>query len=572
MINGPARFLPGLEQFRGYQRAWLRPDVVAGVTVAAYLVPQVMAYATVAGLPPVTGLWAILGPLAVYVFLGTSRQLSVGPESTTALLTAVALAPLAAGDAGRYAALAAMLALLVGVICIAGSLARFGVLADLLSKPVLVGYLAGTAGIMIASQLGKVTGVRVDGETIPGQLRSFVANLSDLHWPTTILATVVLSALLLLGRWAPRAPGPLLAVLAASVVVAVFSLSEHGIGVVGAIPPGVPVPGVAGVAAADLTQLVLPAIGIALVGFSDNALTARAFAGRHGQRVDANRELGAMGATNLAAGVMHGFPVSCSASRTTIADLAGARTQAYSLVALAAVLIVLFGARGILAEFPTAALGALVVFAALRLIDLPEFRRFARFRRSELVLALGTTAAVLIFGVLYGIGIAIALSILDLLRRVARAHDAILGFVPGLAGMHDIDDYPEAKPVPGLVIYRYDAPLCFANAEDFRTRALESVELLDRDAPVRWFVLNAEANVEVDLTALDAVDQLRAELDSRGIVFAMARVKQDLRDALDAAGLVDRVGADRLFPTLPTALEAYRAATGATRPDDPGPE
>ncbi|WP_306364208.1 SulP family inorganic anion transporter [Nocardia sp. CC227C] len=570
MINGPVRFLPGLEQFRGYERAWLRPDVVAGVTVAAYLVPQVMAYATVAGLPPVTGLWAILGPLAVYVFLGTSRQLSVGPESTTALLTAVALAPLAAGDPGRYAALAAMLALLVGVISVAGSLARFGVLADLLSKPVLVGYLAGTAGIMIASQLGTVTGVRVDGETIPSQLRSFLANLSDVHWPTTILATVVLSALLLLGRWAPRAPGPLLAVLTASMVVAVFSLGEHGIGVVGAIPPGVPVPGVAGVAAADITQLVLPAIGIALVGFSDNALTARAFASRHGQRVDANRELGAMGATNLASGVMHGFPVSCSASRTTIADLGGARTQAYSLVALVAVLIVLFGARGILAEFPTAALGALVVFAALRLIDLPEFRRFARFRRSELVLALGTAAAVLIFGVLYGVGIAIALSILDLLRRVARAHDAILGFVPGLAGMHDVDDYPAAKPVPGLVIYRYDAPLCFANAEDFRTRALESVELLSRDMPVRWFVLNAEANVEVDLTALDAVDQLRAELDSRGIVFAMARVKQDLRDALDAAGLVDRIGADRLYPTLPTAVDAFRAATDGRGPDGPG--
>ncbi|MFI6865914.1 SulP family inorganic anion transporter [Nocardia sp. NPDC050406] len=572
MINGPVRLLPGLEQFRGYQRAWLRPDVLAGVTVAAYLVPQVMAYATVAGLPPVTGLWAALGPLAVYVFLGSSRQLSVGPESTTALLTAVALAPLAAGDPSRYAALAAVLALMVGILCVAGSFARLGVLADLLSKPVLIGYLAGTAGIMIASQLGKVTGVSVDGETIPRQVSSFFTDIDEVHWPTTVLAAVVLAALLALHRWAPRAPGPLLAVLGASLVVAIFSLSDRGIEVVGTIASGIPAPGVTGVPLADITQLLLPAVGIAVVGFSDNALTARAFAARHGQRTNANRELGALGATNLASGVLHGFPVSCSGSRTSIADAAGARTQAYSVVALAAILIVLFGARGILADFPTAALGALVVYAALRLIDLPEFRRIAHFRRSELVLALGTTLAVLVFGVLYGVVIAIALSILDLLRRVARGHDAIQGFVRGLAGMHDIDDYPEAKLLPGLVVYRYDAPLCFANAEDFRRRALESVTLSEQTqppgtgTPVRWFVLNAEANVEVDLTALDAVDQLRAELTSRGIVFAMARVKQDLRAAMDAAGLVERIGADRLFPTLPTAVDAFRAATGAAEP------
>ncbi|NNH68724.1 sulfate permease [Nocardia uniformis] len=569
MITGPARFLPGLEQFRGYQRAWLRPDVLAGVTVAAYLVPQVMAYAAVAGLPPVTGLWAALGPLAVYVFLGSSRRLSVGPESTTALLTAVTLAPLAAGDPSRYAALAAMLALLVGAICVVGSIARLGVLAELLSKPVLVGYLAGTAGVMIASQLGTVTGVRVDGGTIPRQVRSFLSNINQVHWPTTILALVVLAGLLALRRWVPRAPGPLLSVLGASLVVGVFSLSERGIRVVGAVPAGIPVPGVAGVAVSDLSLLFLPAIGIALVGFSDNALTARAFAARHGERTNANVELGALGATNLASGVLHGFPVSCSASRTTIADAAGARTQAYSVVALGTVLIVLFGARGILAEFPTAALGALVVYAALRLIDLPEFRRIAHFRRSELVLALSTTLAVLVFGVLYGVGIAVALSILDLLRRVARGHDAIQAFVPGMAGMHDIDDYPEAKPVPGLVVYRYDTPLCFANAEDFRHRALAAVtlseQLLPRDlrVPVRWFVLNAEANVEVDLTALDALEQLRAELASRDIVFAMARVKQDLRVALEAAGLVDRIGAEHLYPTLPTAVAAFRRATGA---------
>jgi MFS superfamily sulfate permease-like transporter len=253
--------------------------------------------------------------------------------------------------------------------------------------------------------------------------------------------------------------------------------------------------------------------------------------------------------------VLRGFPISSSGSRTVIADALGSRSQLYSLVALGAVVATLLVGRAVLAAFPTAALGAIVVYAALRLINLAEFRRIARFRRSELVLALATTAAVLLLGVLYGVLAAVGLSILDLLRRVARPHDGILGYAPGVAGMHDIDDYPEATLVPGLVVYRYDAPLCFANAENFRQRALASAEA--SPTPVEWFVLNAEANVEVDLTAIDTLDELRAELDRRGIVFAMARVKQDMRDDLAAAGLVDRVGDDLIFPTLPTAVQGY---------------
>ncbi|MEU5405162.1 SulP family inorganic anion transporter [Nocardia asteroides] len=563
------RALPGLRQYRDYQRAWLRSDVVAGVTVAAYLIPQVMAYATVAGLPPVVGLWATIAPLAVYALLATSRQMSVGPESTTALLTAVALAPLAAGDPRRYAALAAVLALLVGALCLVAALARLGVLADLLSRPVLIGYLAGTAGLMIVGQLGRVTGVPVEGETAMAQLRSFVANLGGWHPATAILAATVLVALLVMARWTPRAPGPLLAVLAATLAVAVFSLERFGIAVVGSVPAGLPVPALPTLAMADVAALLLPAAGIAVVGFSDNALTARAFAARHGRHVQVNTELAALGATNVAAAVTHGFPVSSSGSRTTIADLMGARTQLYSLVCLASVLVVLFGATGVLAQFPMAALGALVVYAALRLIDVAEFRRIGRFRRSELLLALVTTGSVLVLGVLYGVLVAVALSVFDLLRRIARGHDAVLGFVPGLAGMHDVDDYPAARPLPGLVVYRYDAPLFFANAEDFRTGALAAVDWSAEHSgvPVRWFVLNVEANVEVDLTALDAVEQVRAELAARGIVFAMARVKQDLRVALDAAGLTTRIGPDRLFPTLPTAVEAFRATHPAAGED-----
>lgn len=552
--------LPGVAQFRGYRRGWLRGDLLAGVTVAGYLVPQVMAYAEVAGLPPVAGLWAIIGPLAVYAALGSSRQLSVGPESTTALMTAVVVAPLALGDPARYAALAAALALLVGGICLVGRLARLGFLADLLSKPVLVGYMAGVAAIMIVGQLSKVTEVPVDGDGFVPEVASFLAGLGAVQWPTVALAAVLLAALFTLPRFAPRLPGPLIVMVLAAAATALFSLQDVGIDVVGAVPAGLPTPTLPAVGIGDVTALVFPALGVTLVAYTDNVLTARAFAERTGQRVDANAEWSALGGANLAAGLLQGFPVSSSGSRTALGAAVGSSTQLSSLVSLAVVLVTLLFAGPLLAGFPTAALGALVIYAAVRLVDLAELRRFAHFRRSEFLLAIMTTAAVLGLGVLYGVLAAVGLSILDLLRRIARPHDGILGYVPGIAGMHDVDDYPAARQLPGLVVYRYDAPLCFANAEDFRQRALKATE--DADGPVEWFVLNAEANVEIDITAADAVRQLARELANSGITLALARVKQDLRGDLVQAGLVDEIGADLIFPTLPTAVSAYLVAYG----------
>ncbi|HET6920908.1 MAG TPA: sulfate permease [Jiangellaceae bacterium] len=550
-----ATVTPGLLRLRSYERSWLRGDVLAGVTVAAYLIPQVMAYAEVAGLPPVVGLWAIMGPLFVYALIGSSRQLSVGPESTTALMTALVVAPLAGGDPARYAALAAALALIVGGLCLLAWLARLGFLADLFSHPVLAGYMAGIAVFMIVSQLTKITGVPVDGESLVSDVGSFLSGLDRMHLPTLVMSAAVL-AFLLFGAWLwPKAPVPLVGMLLAAGVVAAFSLQDRGIRVVGEIPAGLPTPGLPGLALEELTALLLPAVGVTIVAYSDNVITARAFAIRNGYHVDANQELLALGTANLSAGVLRGFPVSSSASRTVIADALGNKSQLYSLIALGAVLATLLVGRTVLAAFPSAALGAIVVYAALRLIEVSEFRRIGAFRRSELVLALATTAAVLLLGVLYGVLAAVGLSILNLLRRVARPHDGVLGYVPGLAGMHDIDDYPDATLVPGLVVYRYDAPLCFANAENFRQRALAAVDA--SPTPVEWFMLNAEANVEVDITAIDTVEELRAELDRRGIVFAMARVKQDMRADLAAAGLVERVGDDRIFPTLPTAVQAY---------------
>ena len=553
--SGRGPLLPGLAVLRGYERSWLRGDVVGGVTVAAYLVPQVMAYAAVAGLEPEVGLWASIGPLVVYTFLGSSRRLSVGPESTAALMTAAAIGGMAAGDPDRYASIAAALAIVVGGICALGRVLRLGFLADLLSRPVLVGYMAGIAVLMIVSQLGKLTGMEVEGDTPLEETGYVLTHLDDVQVPTLVLALSVTAGLLVAQRLRPRWPNPLIAMLLAALVVWAADLEEQGLTTVGPIPRGLPVPGLPDVELAAVVELLLPAVGVAIVAYSDNVLTGRAFAARHHERVDADQELLALGAANVAAGLMQGFPVSSSGSRTVIGDSLGVRTQLHSLVAAGTVLVGMAALGPVLAAFPLAALGGVVTYAAIRLVDVEEIRRIARFRRSELVVTVATTIAVLVLGVLPGIGVAIALSILDLLRRVGRGHDGILGYPPGVPGMHDVDDYPEAVQVEGLVVYRYDSPLFFANAEDFRHRALAAVE--DADQPVEWLLLNMEANVEVDLTALDALEDLRSTLEDRGVLVTLARVKQDLREDLDAFGLTERIGPEHVYMTMPTAVASY---------------
>lgn len=548
---------PGLAGLRDGRGASLRVDLLAGLSVSAYLIPQALAYAALAGLSPIVGLWAALPPLLIYAILGSSRQLSVGPESTTSLMTAAVLIPLVGGnDPARYAAYAAILAILVGVFCLAAGIVGLGYLANLLSKPVLVGYLLGIAIAMVAGQLERISGVPVSGDSVVEQVRTFASGIGQLHWPTLVLAAAVLLCVVVVERAAPRLPGPLIAVLGAAAVVAVWSLTRYGIDVVGSIPAGVPSPAVPALTDVPLQQLLVAAVGIAVVAFSDNILTARAFASRVGETVDANAELRALGVSNIAVGFLRGFPVSSSGSRTALAVAAGARTQRYSLVVLVVVAVVVLFGGSVVSTVPAAALGGLIVYAAAKLVDIAGFRALARFRRSELVLALLTTLSVAVFGVLYGVLVAIALTVLDLLRRLSHAHDSVQGLVPGVPGMHDVDDYPDAALIPGLLVYRYDAPLFFANAEDFRRRALEAID--NAATPVRWFVLNAEANVEVDMTAIEALEQLRRECGRRGIVFAMARVKQDLRDALTAAGVTDHIGLANLYMTLPTAVEAYR--------------
>ncbi len=559
---------PGVGVLRHYPRRWLRADVFAGVAVAAYLVPQVMAYAAIVNVPPVAGLWTALAACLVYAALGGSRVLSVGPESTVALLAGATVAPMANGDAARAATLTSALCLVVAGWCLIARAARLGVIADLLSQPLLVGYLAGGAVLMVVGQLGRVTGTSVDGESIVEQIRSFVSVAGKTHGATLAVAAGTLTLLLLVIWLRPNWPGALIAVVAATAASAVFGLADRGVKAVGEVPSGLPGLHLPLVSLDDLKSLALAGLGVAVVAYSDNTLIGRAFrpAPEPGSTetastdVDPQQELVALGGVHLASGLFGGFPVSSSGSRTALAIAAGARSQMYSLVAAACIVAVLFVAGPLLSQLPAAALGAVVLYAASKLVSWHDIVRLARFRTTELVLAIIACLGTVVFGILAGVGVAIALSVMEMTQRLARPHEGVLGRVPGLAGMHDVDDYPDATTLPGLLVYRYDAPLFFANVGDLRRRAVLAVDVentADPSHPVRWFILNVEANVEIDITAADGLRALHGDLAERGVQLGLARVKHDLRRPLERADLVSLIGEDMLFPTLPVAEEAY---------------
>ncbi len=545
----------GLAHLRGYNSSWLRADALAGVAVTAYLVPQCLAYAGLAGAPPITGLWVAVVAMVLYALLGTSRQLSVGPESAIAIMVAAAVAPLAAGDPDRYLALSASLAILVGILCIGAWALRLGFLADMLSHPILLGYMAGVALIMIGSQLATITGIPLRDGGVPARLVELAGRLGEINPATFVLGVSVTGFLLVLRRLVPLAPGTLIAVVGASAVVFLLGLEGRGVVLVGDVPGGLPTPSLPPIAFSDLAALIGSAAAIAFVSYSDMALTGRAFAVRTGEEIDPNREFLALGAANLAAGLTGGFALSASGSRTAIIDAMHARSQVAGLVAAGAVVIVVLLTPGLIALIPRAALAGVVIFAALRLIDVDGLLRLAHFRSTEIGLAVTALVGVLAFDVLAGILVAVGLSVADLFARVARPPASILGRVPGLAGLHDITDYPDAEQIPGLLVFRYDAPLCFANAQDFRSHVLSAVDA--QPDPVSWLLLNAEAIVELDTTAVDALRQLARDLAKRRVVFAMARVKQDLRRQLVRGKLMDVIDEERIYPTLPVALEAF---------------
>ena len=553
-----ADLLPGLGEIRRYERGWLRADIVGGLTVGAMLVPQSMAYAELAGLAPEYGFYAVMGALVVYALVGTSRHLGVGPEPGTAILAATGVGAIAAGDSARYVAVMAGLALVVAAICVVAAAARLGFIASVLSKPILVGYITGVGLTLLSSQIAGFTGVPIEAERLFPRFRELAGSLDQVHLGTTAVGAATLALILVLRRSAPTAPGALIGVVAATVVVAVFGLDGHGIALVGDIPTGLPVPGLPDVSVGDVGRLLPVAAGIALVGYSDNVLTARSVAARHGYRIDANQELLALGLTNLTAGLSQGFPVSSSASRTAVPASLGTRTQLVSLVASASVVATVLVLAPALGKIPRAALAAVIVSAAIAILDVPGYRALWRVGREEAVLAAVAALGVVVFDVLVGVLVAVSLSIVVAFYRIARPHDAVLGDYPGLDGWVGVDRYPEAVTERGLVVYRFDAPLFFVNADRFRSR----VELALDESPgeEEWLVLDFEGIGALDATALDTLADLVDDVDVD--VVAVARANDVVLDRLARAGLVEPAGRVRVFPTINGAVRAYRQRRG----------
>ena len=561
LVNGPdglGRWVPGVALLRRRPSVALRRDVVAGVVLAALLVPQGMAYAELAGLPPVTGLYATLVPLLVYFLLGPSRILVLGPDSAVSPLVAAAIVPLAAsGDSSARIALAGLLAILVGALMLAGGLTRFGFVTELLSMPVRVGYLMGIAVTVIVAQLPKLFGFSVKSETLIPALRGFVAGLDQTN--ATALAIGVGSLVLILGlRWAaPRVPAVFLAVVGATAVVSVFGLADQ-VPVVGTVPAGLPAFAAPHVSLEEFKTLIPAAVGVAFVAFTDTSVLSRSYAARLSQEVDQNQELAVLGVANIATGFFQGFPISTSSSRTAVVEDVGARSQVAGLVGATVLALLLIVGTGLVHDLPLSSLAAVVVVAVLGLIDVAAARRLRQASPPEFILMMVAFAGVAVLGVLWGVGIALALSLLNFIRRAWRPHDAVLGRVDNLKGYHDTERYPEARLIPGLVLYRFDAPLFFANADYFRGRIRE----LARTGDASWIVVAAEPITDIDATAGETVRALKDELDDAGIELAFAELKDPVRDRLRRYGIHDAIGVHRFFPTIGVAVSTYLAETG----------
>ena len=488
-------------------------------------------------------------------------HLGVGPEPGTAILAAAGVSAVAGGDPARYLSLMSLLALLVGVICIVSHLARLGFIAELLSKPVLVGYITGVGLTLLSSQLQKMTGVPIDADTFFPRVGQFLTRLADVHGPTLVVGLGSLGAILVLKRYLPRVPAALLVVGAAGVVVAVSSLTDHGVAVVGSIPSGIPSLGMPELGRHDIRALLPTALGIAVVGYSDNVITARSVGNRLGYRIDSNRELLALGAENVASAMSAGFPVSSSASRTAVAASLGSRTQLVGVIAAATLAVALIVGRPLLEHIPAPALAAVIVAAAIAIIDLPGYRSLWEVSRAEFVLGVVAALGVRVFDVLVGVLIAVALSVIVAFYRIARPHDAVLGAAADLDGWVDVGDVADATTLPGLLVYRFDAPLLFANVSWFEERLRRALDA--NPGQERWVILDFEGIGSVDASAADALGELVESLHAAGIdTIGVARANDQAIDRLTRAGVLAPRGSVRSFLTINQAVRAYGDASG----------
>jgi len=545
------RWTPGLDTLTHYDRSWLRPDVVAGVVLAAILVPQGMAYAELAGLPPVTGLYTTIACLVAYAIFGPSKVLVLGPDSSVSPLILASITPLlVAGDPGSAIVLAGMLAVLVGLIEIGLGVAKLGFVADLLSSEVRVGYLNGLAVTIIVGQLPKLFGFSTDASGFVDEVRAFVQGLDQRNRTTLLTGIAVLVVLLVLPKITTRVPAVLVAVVGVTVASALLDLSSEGVKTVGTLPHGFPTPSIPWTDASDAVALMVGAVGITMVSLTDTIATASSFAARRGDEVDANAEMVGVGASNVAAGLFQGFAVSVSGSRTAVADQSGARTQATGLVGAGLVALLLLVFNGLLADLPQTALAAVVIAAALSLTDVGALARFARLRRSSFVVSLVATAGVIFLGVLQGIVLAIVLAILLFFRRSWWPHGAVLGDVPELGGWHSLDAYPDGAQSDGIVVFRWEAPLFFANAGQFR----DQVRRLVRDRSPAFVVLQCEAVTDIDVTAAEVLADLDEELNAKGVHLAFVELRDRLHDLIVRYDLQATLDEEHFFPSIDVAI------------------
>jgi high affinity sulfate transporter 1 len=551
-------WLPGLDVLRSYRREWLRSDVFAGLSVAAVSLPIGVAYARLAGFDPVVGIYSCILPPVAYAFFGTSRQLIVNPDAAACAILAATLAPIAAGDSTRYAELSIALTALTGVLCIAGGMARFGVIADFLSRPILVGYLNGIALSIIAGQLGTLLGIRIASGGFFHTLVRVAAALPDAHFATLATGVVLIVVILILGRILPRVPAPLAACAIGIGAVYLLGLDRHGVAVVGPIPPGFPRPHIPSVRSGDVWPLLSGAGAIALVSFCSMMTTARSFAARNHYAIDANRDMIALGVCDIASAFNRGFVVSGADSRTAVADASHGKTQATGLVAAAAMALVLLFVTGPLARLPNAALAAILISSALSLFDFASLRECWRVSKPEFRQSIVAMVGVMTIGVLPGILLAVGSAILRLLQQASRPHDAILGRGDGEAYCSADEG---GKMIAGLLIYRFDASLLFFNADYFKDRVLS---LCDEARP-RWLLLDVEGMPVLDVTGADVLEAVRCELSARGTVLAIARAKGVFRIMIERTGLSSRIGAAHIFARVHEGAQAFLEEQGQER-------
>jgi len=550
------QWLPGFDTLRRYEAAWLPHDVFAGVVLATMLVPVGIAYAVASGLPGIYGLYATIVPLLAYAVFGPSRILVLGPDSALAGILLGVIAPLAHGDPMRAVTLAGMMAIVSGLVCILAGVARLGFVTELLSKPIRYGYMNGIALTVLISQLPKLLGFSIEGE---GPLRSLWAVAraildGQINWVAFAIGFATLATIILLKN--TRLPGILIAVVAATIVVGMLGLGTgYGVKVLGPLPQGLPGFAVPWITQSDIIPVLLGGCAIAMVSFADTSVLSRAYAARLGMRVDPNQEMVGLGAANLATGFFQGFPISSSSSRTPVAEAAGARTQLTSVIGALAIALLLLVAPSLLEHLPTAALAAVVIASAIGLFEVADLKRIYRIQRWEFWLSIVCFVGVAVLGVIPGIGLAIALAIIEFLWDGWRPHSAILGRAEGVKGYHDITRYPAARRVPGLVLFRWDAPLFFANAEFFRERVLDAIAT--SPTPVRWLVVAAEPVTSVDVTACDVVAELDQTLTAQGIELCFAELKDPVKDKLKRFGLFAQLGEHYFFPTIGVAVSRY---------------